>query len=320
MSARTPARGQPPIHARLTAYLLSHARAFVFSLGKIYRAPLASLMTTAVIGIALALPTGLYLALKNLQAASAGWDRGAQVSLFLEKGVDTAAARGLAQRLRAREEVADVEVIDREQALAEFRERSGFGQALDALGENPLPTVIVVHPAMAFAAPAQVERLVADLRRLPEVDLAQLDAQWLQRLYAIMELARRGVLVIAAMLGVAVILVIGNTIRLDIQNRREEIEVTKLIGATDGFIRRPFLYGGVWYGLLGGFLGLLMVEVALGLVAEPARHLAGLYASDFRLLDLEAGVAAGILGVSVLLGLGGSWLAVGRHLAEIEPR
>lgn len=313
-------RRQPPVHARFSAYLISHARALVFSLGKLYRAPLASLMTTAVIGIALALPTALYVGLKNLQAAGGGWEQGVQISLFLADGVDTPAAEALGRGLQAREEIASVQVIDREQALEEFRRRSGFGDALDALEENPLPTVIVIQPALAYTAPARVEALVAELGALPEVDLAQLDTRWLQRLYAIMELARRGVLVIGGMLAVAVLLVVGNTIRLDIQNRREEIEVIKLIGATDAFIRRPFLYGGLWYGLLGGLLGLVMVEAALGLLAGPARRLAGLYGSDFHLLELDLGSAGVVMGLSVLLGLGGSWLAVGRHLAEIEPR
>ncbi len=320
MSPRNRPAERPPVHARFNAYVLSHLRSFFFSLGKLYRAPLSSLMTMAVIGIALALPTGLYVVLKNLQAVSGGWDDAARVSLFLKQEISDEAAKTLAQKIRVRRDVGDVNLITREAALAEFKELSGFGDALDALDDNPLPSVIVVQPALAASQPAAVSALVEELQGLPETDLAQLDMQWVQRLYAIMEIARRGVLVVAAMLGLAVLLVVGNTIRLDIQNRREEIEVTKLIGGTDAFIRRPFLYGGIWYGLLGGLLGLLMVETALGLLAKPVQRLSGLYQSEFRLLDLDPASAFTLLGTAALLGLVGSWLAVGRHLSDIEPR
>ena len=319
MSARTPAR-RPDVHARTSAWLLSHLRSIFFSLGKLYRAPLSSLMTTAVIGVALALPTGLYLMLSNLEAISGGWGESAQVSLFLKDNVTDAQAEALAQRLRTRDDIGSTRAIGKEQALAEFRELSGFGAALDALESNPLPAVIVVQPGLALNTPTRIEALVADLRKLPEVDSAQLDMQWVQRLFAIMETAQRGVLVIGAMLGLAVLLVVGNTIRLDIQNRRTEIEVAKLIGATDAFIRRPFLYGGIWYGVFGGLIALIMVEASLGFLADPVHRLAGLYGGQYRLLDLSAGDAMAVFALAIALGLAGSWLAVGRHLSEIEPQ
>ncbi|MGD8643972.1 MAG: permease-like cell division protein FtsX [Chromatiales bacterium] len=320
MKAPNRSRSRPPVHARFTAYLISHARAFLFSLGKLYRNPLASLMTMAVIGIALALPTSLVLILQNLQAVSGGWGAGAQISLYLHDQVEPAEAEALSRRLRAREEVAEIELIGREAALAEFRELSGFGEALAALEQNPLPSVIVIQPAAGARDPLYLKQLVVELGELAEVEIARLDTQWVERLHAMMRLAERGVLVVGAMLGIAVLLVVGNTIRLDIENRRQEIEVTKLIGATDAFIRRPFLYGGLWYGLLGALLGILMVEIAIGFLDRPARQLAGLYNSGFRLLDLDAGSALTVLGLGVLLGLAGSWFAVGRHLSDIEPR
>lgn len=321
MSPR-PSKGQraPDLHAQFNAYVLSHLRAFFFSLGKLYRAPMASLMTLAVIGIALALPTALYLTLSNLQAVSGQWKQATQISLFLKQNIDDAQALALGKQLRQRTDVGDVQIITRAQALAEFRELSGFGAALDALQDNPLPAVLIVYPAMAGKQPLAVSALVDALRVLPQVDIAQLDMQWVQRLYAIMDTAQRGVWVIAVMLGLAVLLVVGNTIRLDIQNRRDEIEVTKLIGGTDGFIRRPFLYGGLWYGLLGGLMGLLIVEIALGLLARPVQRLTRLYESQYQLMDLDLSSALTILLFSALLGLAGSWLAVGRHLSEIEPR
>lgn len=320
MKGRNRPRARPPVHARFTAYLISHARAFVFSLGKLYRSPMASLMTMAVIGIALALPTSLVLILENLQAVSGGWDAGTQISLFLHDEVAEADAQALTHRLGAREEVAETRLIGREAALAEFRELSGFGEALAALDENPLPSVIVIRPAAVANDPLYLNQLVVELGELPEVEIARLDTEWVERLHAMMRLAERGVLVVGAMLGIAVLLVVGNTIRLDIENRRQEIEVTKLIGATDAFIRRPFLYGGIWYGLLGALLGIIMVEIAVGFLDRPARQLAGLYNSAFRLLDLDLRSAFLVLGLGVLLGLAGSWFAVGRHLSDIEPR
>jgi cell division transport system permease protein len=222
--------------------------------------------------------------------------------------------------VRQRDSVDAVRLISAEQAMAEFRASSGFGGALDKLERNPLPPVLVVTPAANARAPQQAAALLAELEALPEVDLAQLDMEWLQRLQAIMNIARRGVTAIAILLGLAVLLIVGNTIRLDIQNRREEIEVIKLVGATDGFVRRPFLYGGIWYGLLGGVLAWLLVHGALLLINRPAEQLALLYGADHRLLGPGLQGTLLLLGVGAALGLLGSWLAVGRHLSAIEPR
>ena len=274
-------------------------------------------MTLAVIGIALALPAGLHALLANLQAVTAGWQGEARLSLFLERSVPEARARALAAELRRRPDVRAVELITPEQALAEFRALSGFGEALDALDENPLPAVLAITPAEDD--PEALAALAARLRALPEVELAQLDLEWVRRLHAILALARRGVAVVAALLAVAVLLVVGNTIRLEIQNRREEIVVAKLIGATDGYIRRPFLYSGLWHGLIGAALAWLLVEGALTLLRGPAARLAELYGSAWRLTGLDARASLLLVAGGALLGLAGAWLAVGRHLREIEP-
>ncbi len=276
-------------------------------------------MTAAVIGIALALPTGLLLMLANAQQVSSGWDRTTQISLFLEPGLDDAAAEGLAEELRARPEVGAVRTISRAQALEEFRRLSGFGGALDALERNPLPAVVVVQPALAHSRPETVAALAEELGALGQVDIAQADMAWVRRLYALMETGRKAVAVVAALLGLAVLLVVGNTIRLDIENRREEIEVTKLIGGTDAFVRRPFLYAGVWYGLAGGVAAWVLVEASLGVLREPVRRLAGLYESGFALRTLGPEEVLALLAAGAALGLAGSWVAVGRHLAAIEP-
>ncbi len=318
-AAATPRKAAPGPRPDPRVYLLRHAEVLLSSLGRLWRNPVASLMTVAVIGIALALPAGLHLLLENARLLSGGWDGSTQVSLFLRREVPEAESARLASALRERPEIAETTLIPRAEALAEFRTLSGFGGALDALDENPLPDVIVVRPAPGHAAPKAVEALVAELRVVPGVEHARLDMQWVKRLYALMEIVRRGVEVVALLLGLAVLLVVGNTIRLDIQTRRREIEVAKLIGATDAFIRRPFLYSGAWYGLFGGVAAWLLVSMALWATGGPVQQLALLYQSQFRLIAADAGTVLTLLVGGALLGLLGSWLAVGRHLAAIEP-
>lgn len=300
-------------------HLLRHLQVLFFSLGRLSRTPFSTLMTAAVIGIALALPAGLYVVLQNAQQLSQGWDNSTQISVFLKHEVDDGRVAALASRLRATAEVATVDYISRDQALAEFRRYSGFGDALKALDYNPLPAVLVVRPVEGEGTPRAVERLLDRLRRLPETDSVQLDMQWVKRLYTIMEIGRRGVLVLAVLLGVSVLLVVGNTIRLAIQSRRDEIVITKLIGGTDAFIRRPFLYTGLWYGLLGGIIAWLLVNLALALLSGPVSRLAGLYGSAYQLSAADLSATLALLFGSAFLGLAGSWLAVGRHLGEIEP-
>jgi len=199
-------------------------------------------MTAAVIGIALALPAGLHVLLQNVQQLSTGWEGTAQMSLFIKQDVSEKRIQKLAKKLRGWDGVAEVRYISREQALEEFRKLSGFGDALNSLNENPLPAVLVVRPTSETAEPAQMEFLLGKVRELKPVDLAQLDMEWVRRLSGIIELGKRGVLLLGSLLSLAILLVIGNTIRLTILSRRDEIVVTKLIGATNAFIRRPFLY------------------------------------------------------------------------------
>jgi cell division transport system permease protein len=277
-------------------------------------------MTAMVIGIALALPAGLYLLLANLDRLSGSWEGQASLSVFLKDQVRGDAATALANQLRAWPEVAEVTLITPEQALEEFSQRSGFADALATLDENPLPAVLLVAPVLNSTDPASAGALQEKLRQLPEIDQVQLDLQWVQRLAAILETARRAVLLISALLALAVLLVVGNTIRLEIQNRREEIVVTKLIGATNGFVRRPFLYSGIWYGVLGAATAWLVVELGFWLLEAPVHHLVGLYAGTFTLQTRPWRLLLVLQSGGIALGLLGSWLAVGRHLAAVEPR
>ncbi len=300
-------------------FLQRHAQVAFESLGRLYRNRVASLMTAAVIAIALAMPSGLYLLLDNLERLSGSWDGQASLSVFLKNEVTTADANILLKRVREWPEIDSVQLITPQQALDEFSQRSGFADVLGALEENPLPAVLIVIPVSEHTRPEAASALRERLSALPETELAQLDLQWVQRLTAMLDIARRGVLVVSALLALAVLLVIGNTIRLEIQNRHEEILVTKLIGATNGFIRRPFLYCGIWYGALGALIAWLLVETGFWLLSGPVAHLAGLYHSDFDLETLPFQLLGLLLAGGMSLGLLGSWLAVGRHLDAIEP-
>ncbi|MET0066481.1 MAG: permease-like cell division protein FtsX [Candidatus Thiodiazotropha sp.] len=304
-----------PVHI----WLQRHAQVALSSLGRLSRNALSSLMTCAVIGIALALPIGLHVMLHNLQQVSGSWESGASISVFLKQKVSDEQAAELAEKLRRHQRVEQVRLITRSEALEEFQRQSGFADALQALDYNPLPNLLFIQPKNDFTTADKAQQLVQELRLLPEAEIVQLDLQWVRRLQAITIIAQRAVVVLTALLSMAVLLIVGNTIRLEIQNRRTEIEITKLIGATNAFIRRPFLYTGFWYGLFGGLIAWSLVALAISLLSGPVATLAQLYESSFDLSNLDAGTALILLGGSSLLGLLGSWLAVGRHLSAIQP-
>lgn len=312
-------RNSPHKSSRLRSYFGHHMRASVATLGRLYMQPVATMMTVAVIAIALALPVGMYISLTNIGQLSSGWDGSTQISLFLHTSVTQDDAQKLTQRLEKHKNIKKIELIDKATGLEQFKEISGFGDALKYLDNNPLPIVLVIHPKMQANEPDMTTALVEELGKNPLVELAQLDVQWVKRLYTFLEIANRGILVISSMLAIAVLLVIGNTIRLDIQNHREEIEVSKLIGASDAFIRRPFLYTGLWYGIFGGIVAWFITLISLLLMEDPIHKLALLYHSDFRLSGLGFSNTLLLILISCLLGLTGSWLAVSRHLKEIEP-
>lgn len=296
-----------------------HLRVFFFSLGKIARAPLAATLSALVIGIALALPAGLYVLTQNLAQVGYSWQESLQISLFLKDSSSPEAGAALSKQIAGDNGVAATRYISREQSLADFRAQSGFADALDILKDNPLPAVIAVTPKRDLSQ-AQVEQLAARLGALPDVDLAKLDQKWLQRLHALLDISQRAVGIIAVLLGLAVMVIIGNTIRLDVEARREEVEVMKLIGAPDSFIRRPFLYAGFWYGLAGGLLAWLLVAAAVFAVDTPARQLAQAYGSGFTPSGLPWRDGLALLATGVLLGWAGAWVSVSRRLNLIEPR
>ncbi|HET8807924.1 MAG TPA: permease-like cell division protein FtsX [Methylophaga sp.] len=300
-------------------YLLRHAQVALASLGDLWRQPLASLMTVLVIGIALALPASLYVLQKNVEQLSGQWQQASRISLFLKADVKDGRGQQIAEQLKSWPDIKKVAFQSSAQSLQEFRDLSGLGEVLDSLPKNPLPAVIIIEPVATATANQAHTDLLNRLEKLPEVDLAQLDMQWLQRLQKLNETGQRGIAVLAAMLSLSVLLVIGNTIRLAILNRKTEIKVIKLVGGTNAFVRRPFLYTGFWYGLIGGIIAWLTVLIALLIISGPVNQLAALYESQFSLHWLSGTLFIALPLCGLLLGVLGAWLAVGRHLSAIEP-
>jgi cell division transport system permease protein len=302
----------------LRRYLALHRDNCVDAVARLASQPFASSLTILVIAIALALPAMLRVAVNNADTVSDTWQSAADVTVYLKLDVTEEAARGAARSLEARDDVAAVTLIDRDEALAEFRAKSGFGEALDALDANPLPHTLVVRPASGLAA--DVEALAKIIGTLPETDLVQVDTAWVERLRAMLALAGRLVDFATVLLGLAVAIVVGNTIRLEILNRSVEIEVTKLVGGTDAFIRRPFLYLGACYGLAGAVVAGIVVAAGVLALGPPVRALATLYGSGFALRGLSLAESALLLAGGALLGWAGAGLAAARHLKAIEPK
>lgn len=303
----------------MIAWLTRHAQTSIGSLGRLSQQKLATLLTVLVIGIALALPACLHLFISNAQTATGNWNRAVDLTVFLKRPTSAEEARRTTERIKQRRDVSSVELITADDALKEFRHDSGFGPAIDALNDNPLPHTLVVRPAAEFTTAANLDSLATDLRELPSVEIVQLDTAWVNRLNAILEAVRRALALTAGLLALGVMVIVGNTIRLDIQNRRAEIEVTKLVGGSDAFVRRPFLYNGIWYGLGGGLTAWIITLAVTGVLREPIGRIAGLYGSAFQLGGLGLEPTLLLLGGGIVLGWLGSYLAATRHLRAIEP-
>lgn len=290
-----------------------HLYSFVASLGRAVRRPWATLLTVGVMAVAFALPLGLGLALDNVQRFAGNVQQSRQIDVFLKQDVAASRAQALADELRGRSDVAKLELVTPEQGLAEFRKLSGLDDALAALDENPLPGRLSLVPRGDETA------LVAALRALPEADQVQHDAGWRKRLAGWLGFGERLAWVLAALFGLGALLVVGNTVRLDIQSRREEIGVLQLLGATDGFIRRPFIYLGAWYGLAAGALALALVLGAAAALREPLDALAGSYASRFALGGLDPLRVGAVLLGATIVGWLGAWLVTGHFLRQTRP-
>ena len=275
-------------------------------------------MTWLVIGIAIALPAGLWVVLDNVASVSAQWDSPARLSVFLGREVSAERAQALALEWQRREDVRAVRFVHRDQALEAFIRSSKLGDVAADLAENPLPHLLLVDPAREEASASAGLRDA--LAAATEVDEVVLDSAWLQRLAALMALGRRAVSILAVLLLAAVVLVLGNTMRLAIESRREEIVIIKLVGGSDAFARRPLLYTGLWFGLGGGVCAALLVALGVALLAGAVEALARAYQSAFELRGPSLLDSLHCVLTGAALGLAGAWLAVARHLRAIEPR
>lgn len=302
----------------LRAYLDSHRASLADSLRRLVRQPFGSFLTCLVMGIALSLPMGLSLLLDSVERLGGSWQRAAQISVYLRLEVADVEGQALREQIAGMDGVLSADWISREQALEQLQQHSGLGDALKELPENPLPAVVLVTPQEIDKA--ALEALRERLAALPGVEQAQLDLLWVERLGAILQLGERFIFGLAVVLILALLLVIGNTIRLHIENRRAEIEVIKLVGGTDGYVRRPFLYTGAFYGVGAGVLAWGLLEYGLNWLNQSVVGLAGLYDSDFALGGVPAEDGLSLLVGAVLLGWIGAWLAVARHLRQLEPQ
>lgn len=302
---------------RLKSWSAHHVRVFTSTIQELLRNPVSSLMTWLVIGIALALPAILYVMLKNISMVSGDWGGEPWVSLYLQDTVSDTSARRFADEVRAGAGIEEVIFVSSETALKEFQERSGFGEVLSTLDRNPLPHVIEVLPQSSD--PVTLTTMISGWESHDAVERVSVDLTWLERLYALIRFGERLVLSLGLVLGLGVMLVMGNTIRLAIENRRQEIEVVKLVGGTDAFVRRPFLYLGFWYGLGGAIIALILLQFSLVFLSGPVEMLAQSYRDEFALTGPGFVGYLVLLGGGALLGVAGAILAVSRHLSEIEP-
>lgn len=304
---------------RLLALPVRHAQQAVGSLGELWRTPFTSVMTVLVLGISLTLPAILHLFVKNAEQISQHWDSAAEITLFLELNGSDKNNQALVKRISLYPEVANVVYISADDALKGFRISSGFGEALDYLSDNPLPATILVTPTKRASQASAAQDLLEKLKQERGVAQGKLDLEWLTRLEAIADLLKEIVWSVALLLCLSVVLIIGNTIRLSILNQKDAIAVMKLVGATDGFIQRPFLYAGIWYGILGGCFTILAISGLAYYLSGAISAVTELYQTQFNLALLSAAEHLLLIGFAVVLGLFGSYLSVRRHIKEIEP-
>ena len=278
------------------------------------------MMTIVVIAVALTLSSGFYLLVENVKQLTGVLESRHYVSLYLKHSVTDEAGKKMVKQLIAKPEVKDATLISKEEGLREFRSYSGFDDALATLEHNPLPVVIRVEPMEAHNQIHGLRELVLELERIAGVEFVQIDLEWMERLNSIINLVRRGIFVLSVFLGMAVIFIVGNTIRLELENRKEEIVVTQLVGATNSFVRRPFLYSGFWYGALSGMLALVFIHLIIRLLDGPINQIAFRYNSHFEIHGLSLKESFFLIQASVILSIAGAWLVLGGYLKHLRPK
>ena len=301
-------------HLLLNNYLTRHIQAALNSVGQLSRSPFNTIMTCVIIGIALALPLALFIMLKNVDVLSHNFEQSNQLTLYLKPEIVENQANDLLKVLKKNPAISQATLVSPEQGLKELQEQAGISNVLTDLNNNPLPWAVVILPSNSLKTPAALTQLGNTLKQNPEVEAVQLDVLWAQRLFAFISLAHRFVYALAIFLSLGVLLIVNNCVRTATEHNKKEIDVIKLIGGTHAFIRRPFLYAGMVYGLLGGIIAWQLVDLLLLWLQTPSTQLAELYHSQFKLADINVKDTLSLLSGSLLLGLVGAWIAVTRHL------
>ncbi|MFZ4504098.1 MAG: permease-like cell division protein FtsX [Methylovulum sp.] len=316
---RTQASGGSLLN-KLKAYRDHHAHALFSSLGRLVASPFNSMMTIAVLSIAISLASGFYLVVANLQQLSGNLKTSAQISLFLKNEITEAHAIQLAETIKQNPAIQAVNLITKDQALAEFKTFSGFGSAITVLKSNPLPNVLQVLPKHTFEDQKELETLLQSFQQSIEVDSAQLDMQWVARLQSIMSVSECSAQLLNLMLGLSVLFIAGNTIRLELQSRHEEIVIAQLVGATCNFIQRPFLYTGFWIGFISGIVAWFTVTLMFLILRTSVENLSNLYGGNFHLLFFSFFETLALILISSSLGILGSWSVLTYQLQLTRPK
>jgi cell division transport system permease protein len=304
---------------KVRAYRDHHAHALFSSLGRLVASPFSTTMTIAVLAISIALATGFYIMVINIQQLTTNFEASNQISLFMKDSITDDKAISIADSIKQNSDVQSVKLISKEQALTEFKTYSGFGSAIDVLEKNPLPVVIQVQPKNSLQDPQALEKLLQTLKQLDTVEYAQADMQWVERLQSIIDVANYSTLLFGFMIAIGILFIIGNTIRLELQNRKDEVIISKLVGATNAFIRRPFLYTGFWLGFISGVAAWFIVAILMLLLKQPLEKLSGLYDNELHIIFLSIGETLVLLGLASLLGLISSWSVLLFQLRHTRP-
>ncbi|MCK5829493.1 MAG: permease-like cell division protein FtsX [Methylococcales bacterium] len=319
---RTAAKSQNnnQFYGQVRAYFHIHAHALFSSLGRLVKTPFTSIMTISVMAIAMTLAASFYLFVDNMEKLTGNLESTNQISLYLKPDVSDKESKGLANEIRKNSSIKKVDLISKKQAMDEFKTYSGFGDALSILETNPLPIVIQILPKNSLNDVLGIENLMMSFAQYSQIDFVKMDMGWVNRLHSIVQLIKRSVFLLTVLLSVAVIFITGNTIRLELQNRRDEVLIEKLVGATHSFIQRPFLYTGFWLGFISGIMAWLLVTAMALILQNPIERLSLLYKGSFEMSFLSFFDTAILLFIASFLGILGAWGVLGYQIAQIKPK
>ena len=318
-SAGQGAQVKPNSSNQFQSYVDIHAHALFSSLGRLTRTPAAFIMTVLVLAVSMALSTSFYLMIKNFQLLTGTIEASNQISVYLKPAVSQDTTSKLIETILKDPQVLAVQAISPEDGLAEFKANSGLAEAIDALHENPLPAVLQVLPKDTLKEQQDLKILLSKLQLMPEVDVVKSDMQWIKRLRGIMAVAKQLVLLLSGLFAMAVLLIVGNTVRLELKSRQPEVLITQLVGATNAYIRRPFLYTGFWLGFLASVAAWFIVTLSLLIMREPIQTVSQQYNSQYNVAFLDYVETGTLIGVASLLGIIGAWLVLGSQLRALKP-